>query len=289
MLKLTAVLIVALGVAHPVPVSASEVELQWRAPQGCPERDQVLRDLARHVGRELRVGAGAALLIDAEIAVHEAGYELILGTRSPAGAEQRELHAKTCVELARASVLMAALLIGPEPEPELPRPAENQRSLLVTVRARAVGDLGTLPSLSVGPGLAAGVAWQRMRLELAGLLLPAQTLRASGASQLHSELQLMAAGVNVCRELFESIHVGTCLQLEVGRWRASGASAAALWWLTALSLRGGLRVFEAVYLVADVALGVPWVRPRVAIHGEGTLHEVPALIGRLELSVEARL
>ncbi|MEY4578277.1 MAG: hypothetical protein RL701_2980, partial [Pseudomonadota bacterium] len=298
MLRTAAALIVVLGVSRTASAGASDVELLWSAPQSCPGRAQLQQSLSRRVGRELAVGADAALVVDGRIVVHEQGYELSLHTQSPAGTEQRTLRAKSCAELAQASVLIAALLISPEPELtaapalKLARPEGNPRAWRVGLRVRAVGDLGSLAAVRVGPGVGVGIVWGATHMELGALLLPTQATHLAGPPATQTELQLMAASAGLCRELLHHWTLAPCAYVEAGRLLARGPQLAtpgavgSPWLVTALALRAGLRLFEAVYVHAEGSLGVPWLRPRFAVHGAGVVHDVPVLIGRLELSLE---
>jgi len=278
--------------------SASDLEVSWNAPRGCLDRDALRQGLSRRVGREVAFGSDAQLGLSGTLVPRGAGYELDLETVSPAGTERRTLQARTCSELARATLLIAALLLSDAPDaPAAPELAvePSKRTWFVFARAGVIGDLGSLASVSVGPGLGVGLGVDRTLIELGGLLLPSQELRANALARVPGTLRLMAANASVCHEFFDGPRLAPCLHFEAGSLRGRGrelantSEASATWLSAGLGARARVRLFDELYGVADVQAGVPLVRPRFGVHGVGPVHEVPPLIGRLELSLEGRL
>jgi len=286
--------------------SASDIALSWSAPHDCPDRERVGQGLSTRLGRPVRVGDDADLAMHGVIAAQGGGYELTLETRSSAGSERRVLRARSCAELTRASLLIGALLLSahggmgrdapaPHHEPVAPEAAPSERGWYLAVRARSVGDLGTLAPVSVGPGLALGVGIAATYIELGAVWLPARELGGSGTTSPVGQLQLTAASVAGCQELLREVRLGPCLQLEGGRLSgrgealASRAQASSAWWVAALGVRAGARLWGPIYGFAYAWAGLPLIQPQFAVHGLGVVHEVPALLGRFELSLEGRL
>jgi hypothetical protein len=114
---LAASLIVGLICGVASRASASDLDVRWDAPRGCPGREQLREAIARRVGREISFGADAPLHLSAVITAQDGGYELALSTRSQSASEERRLQARTCGELVRASLLIAAVLLSAESDP----------------------------------------------------------------------------------------------------------------------------------------------------------------------------
>ncbi len=275
---------------------ASDLDVSWTAPRDCPDRESLREGLSRRVGREVGFGADAALGVSGTIVAQGSGYELDLETRSAEGSERRTLQARSCSELARASLLIAALLLTEAPD----RPAASDadsggRGWFLFARARAVGDLGSLAAASLGPGIGVGIGFGATQLELGGIWLPSQNLAAAVDGQAPGSLQLTAASASACYEFFRGPTFGPCVQLELGRLSGRGLNLATTtavsttWLVGSVGARVGVRLFESLYGYADLRAGMPWMRPRFGVHGLGAVHEVPALIGRLEVSLEGRL
>jgi hypothetical protein len=100
------------------------VELEWTAPEGCPDRAFVLLELERQLGKrpvgitaKLRgvVSPGKALAYLLEL-------ELTLGERP----SERILTSDVCEELGNAAALIAALAISEASEPAPPRPPASR-------------------------------------------------------------------------------------------------------------------------------------------------------------------
>jgi len=284
----------------PQAVLAADLALRWEVPRDCPNREQWRAGLSERVGHDVTLDDSAAIRVWARITLREAGYELDLRTHSSAGSERRTLQARSCGELARASLLMAALLLTParEPPPSAATPvvtASPARDWFIALGAYVVSDLGSLSTLSFGPGVRLGLGVQRTRVELTGYLLPARDVQVPGAADSSASLRLMAAGAGLCQEFFYGPTLGPCLRLELGRLHGSGAgladpgAASSTWLLAALGVRGGLHLFGSVFGSAHAWLGTPFIRPTVAVRGLGAVFDVPPLVGRFELSLEARL
>ena len=174
-------------------------------------------------------------------------------------------------------------------------PARDAARWFMFARARVIGDLGSLASASVGPGVGLGFGVDRTLFELGALLLPSQALSGAELGSAPGSLQLMAASAGVCHELSDGPTLAPCVQFELGSLRGRGrdlasATAVSTTWVTAgAGARASVRLFDSLYCVADLRGAVPLARPSFGVHGFGRVHEVPALIGRFELSLEGRL
>jgi hypothetical protein len=276
---------------------ASDLDLSWRAPPDCSDRERVREALSRKVGREVTLGSDAPLSLSGSIAAESGGYELELETRSPNGSEERRLQARSCGELVRASVLIAALLLSEGPGWSESAPGTDEdgpRDWFMFVRARAIGDFGSLAPFSLGAGLSIGLRLHRTRLELGGAWLPPREVSAEDEPRAGGTLQLAMADLAVCQEFFAGPTLAPCLKFELGQISGRGKDLAAdydvstTWLMAALGARGSVGLFGPMFMSADISAGLPLRRPTFAIRGAGTVHEVPAVVGRVELSVEGR-
>ena len=302
-------------------VRASDVDLQWSAPSACPSEANLREGLDSRVGRRITFGPDAGLHVSARITHQGDGYALALQTRSDSGSEARLLRAHSCNELARASVLIVALLLtrgAPAPstparEPEAARESARDlepastgpRSWRWRTRVYGVADVGTLPGVSFGPGLGLGLALHSTQFELGALYLPTQDVSQDMVSPMMAlttaklaKLQLVTATAGVCQLVVQKPEIGPCLGAELGRLLARGIdptaqnfSSGVTWLLFTLSARVSLRINAWLLWHAEILAGLPWDRTIFAVMRDGsseTLHEIPSLIGRLSTGFEAR-
>lgn len=276
------------------PAQASDVDLVWRAPaHGCPEHDALWRALQQRLQRDVTSGSDAEVHVTAEIAQEPAGYVLSLRIDSEQGIEQRVLRAVGCNELAQATVLITALFIsdrtGSQPsaaEAELPR----ERSWYL--RAQLVGDLGTFPAATLGPGIMAGLGLGRWRFELGGAHMFDQALHAPGIAPPVGHMQLTTAAAAVCYGVLQRPFLAPCLVGELGRLAASGddlldrQERTLVWAMAGASARASLGLLGWLRWHAEVAAGFPWDRAQFAVQELGPAHRVASLVGRLSTGVE---
>ncbi|HKU40353.1 MAG TPA: hypothetical protein VJR89_19465 [Polyangiales bacterium] len=298
MLKLAAIAIcTAAALCAASRARASDLDLHWSAPAECSDRERLREALSRKLGREVTLGSDAPLSMSGSIAAHSGGYELSLETQSPHGAEERKLQARSCGELVRASLLISALLLSEGPgwsETSSAPEADGPRTWYGFARVRAIGDLGSIAAMSVGVGGAVGVAFDALRFELGGLWLPPRTVHSDTDPRASARMQLRAANLASCYAFFRGPTLAPCLQLELGQLRGEGENlevsshVSTSWLLLGAALRGSVELFDRVFISADIGAGAPLARPTFAVHGAGPVYRVPALIGRLELGVEAR-
>jgi hypothetical protein len=295
MAKLVAIAIWTAAVLGAVrQARASDLDLRWQAPADCSDREHLRQALSRKLGREVSLGSDAPLSLSGSIAAESGGYELQLETRSPNGSEERRLQARSCGELVRATLLIAALLLGEGPAwPDAVDDAEP-RDWFVFVRARAIGDFGSLAPFSMGAGAALGFGVHRTRLELGGVWLPARDASVEGKPRATGTLQLATANVAGCQEFFAGPTLAPCLDFELGQISGRGQGLAAnydvstAWLMVALGVRGSIQLFESMFMSLDASAGMPLRRPTFSIGAAGVVHEVPAVVGRVEVSVEGR-
>ncbi|PCC74226.1 hypothetical protein SAMN02745121_04329 [Nannocystis exedens] len=118
-----------------------EVALEWRAPAGCPEREEVLAAIARRLGRPLTAEEAE---VEATV-VRESGRGFTLRLRLTAGerGETRAISDPSCAALADVVAVLVAAAVEPA---RVPAPAPTT--------APEPGEPGTAAS-SPGPAAAA--------------------------------------------------------------------------------------------------------------------------------------
>jgi hypothetical protein len=237
MLRLATGLAFGLAMAMPCAVLAAPLELAWDAPDGCPDRDAVEALVSQRLG-ERSTPRAAPLTASGRISTAPIGFVLTL--RTPTG--ERKLEAASCDELAQSAAVILALLIDPraapepspsvEPEPEAepepepdpePEPAEESsptsapnsasREVHGFVRAELVGDIGLLPSVGLGPGVAGGVVVYRTTLELSGAFLPAHDV-TQGEDDDVGDLRAFIGRLGACQALLAKPALGPCAFVE---------------------------------------------------------------------------
>lgn len=116
--------------------SPAPIALSWSAPDECPSRDRVIRQLETVLSHSDR--ARAPVMARASITREPTGFRLQMWIGSEEPLLQRTLYATSCVDLADAAALILALQIDPETSasPELeelasppPTAASAQKSL----------------------------------------------------------------------------------------------------------------------------------------------------------------
>jgi len=248
------------------------------------------------------------------------GYRLELRT----GAGERQLSAADCRELASSASLILALLIDPhaapeaaelpaasepavvsppsaapepEPEPRAGEPGEptTPRSWRFTVRPELVADLGILPAVAAGPGLALGLRFGATSLELSGSYLPTQQVERPNGTGSVAELRAIGLQLGACQALLARPRLGPCLQLEYASLSgrginvSDGESASAPVLTALLGLRLSVAFRDWLHGVLELAAGLPVRGAEATVGNIGVVHETGDLVGRLRTGVEFQL
>jgi hypothetical protein len=303
-LGLSAVTAAAMLVWSTHAARADDLAVSWNAPLGCPDREAMREGLAQRLGRTVTFGEDAALQFSGTITARDGGYALELQIRSPTSAQERQLRARSCNELARASLVIAALLLGAGPDATPAAPSggsasqsrsTSERTWFLVASAGVTGDLGSLATFNLGPRLGFGLGLHATRLEVAALYLPPRELHGLGPNgSAAASLQLMAANLGVCQDFLGGPSLGPCLHVEAGELRGRGLqlasvrSSSATWLVVLAGARAAFRLFDAIYWTIEMDAGLLCFRANLAIRGAGTVHREPALIGRFSTGLEAR-
>ncbi|WP_434427825.1 hypothetical protein [Nannocystis pusilla] len=95
------------------PASASDLDIRWTAPAGCPDRAALLAGIARRRGRPLEPGQARVLARTRAEGPHR--YRLQLELEVAGRRERRVLRASTCEALVDGVALVVALAVDGDP------------------------------------------------------------------------------------------------------------------------------------------------------------------------------
>jgi hypothetical protein len=317
MLWLVLALASGLALAMPCAALAAPLELAWDAPDACPDREAVEALVSQRLG-ERSTPRAAPLTASGRISTGPTGFALTL--RTPTG--ERKLEAASCDELAQSAAVILALLIDPraapvpppsvepepEPEPEPdPEPAEessptsapNSASRMVHgfVRAELVGDVGLLPSVGLGPGVAGGVVVDRTTLELSGTYLPAHDV-TQGDDDDVGDLRAFIGRLGACQALLAKPALGPCAFVEYTRLLGGGDDSlephhdvdGGLWSLLAAA-RLSVGIDASFGWILELGVGLPLSIAEFSV-GEGasarTVHRTSRVVGHARTGLELR-
>ncbi|HVY32311.1 MAG TPA: hypothetical protein VHB79_37500 [Polyangiaceae bacterium] len=100
------------------------LRFEWKAPDGCSTREQVLAHAEKLLGRAPEAALTEALALSAEISADprkpNGGFQLLLSSRSATSTATRDVSADSCQELADAAALLLALTIDPNLKADAP-------------------------------------------------------------------------------------------------------------------------------------------------------------------------
>jgi hypothetical protein len=113
---------------RPMASGVVGIDLEWRAPPGCPSSDRVVAVIGALVARDVVPDPTAAVVVRGSVVAEGSGWALELEVDGPGGAERRHLQASRCEVLGEAAALVIATNVDPaqvartleqaEPRPE---------------------------------------------------------------------------------------------------------------------------------------------------------------------------
>lgn len=300
--------------------SSPNVELAWTAPPQCPDRAVVEREV-----RALLQGStvtGNAVVAGASVTREREKWHVDLVIRTGQGSGERSFEAASCAELASAVALIVALTVDPSrrppepdaapppvadasppaPPPAAPPPTSSSDGVRMAIGAEALGDVGALPSASVGGGVTLALLLGRARLEARGRLFVSQRALDPAQQTQGVDLGLLGGGARGCfAVLTGELALAPCVGSEIERIGAAGFGAGGSSVFSSdgtwASLDGGLlstwAPFSALAFRLDAEVLVPFARPSFVVLAPngavaGVLHRPSPLGGRLGLGVELR-
>lgn len=317
----------ATQVTSPAPAHGDEpsVELQWRAPPGCPGGARVRDEIARFVAAGTQTGTVDRVQVDAVIEQIGERYVLELELRLPTGALRKRIEATECAVLASAAALVMAVMLDPtavvetvdaaappEVAPVVPPPVvvpvppvvpapvpppipRTKPMPQATLRLSALGSFGAMPRFGAALAGAIGVRVGRARAELVALGELPQRTRHPREPIAGARVDLWSVGGRGCfAPAVKKVDFPLCAGFEGGRIRARGfglqiARRAVAPWLAA--------PFGAAVMWAPIprlALGggvdgwIAMTRPTFEIEDLGVVHHVSRAGVRVHLGVELR-
>lgn len=93
----------------------------WKAPDGCPTREQVLAHAEKLLGRAPETALSEALVLAVEVSEKPGGgFQLLFSSRSATSSATRNVSAESCQELGDAAALLLALTIDPNLKTDAP-------------------------------------------------------------------------------------------------------------------------------------------------------------------------
>ena len=239
--------------------SAGAAELDYRAPQGCPSRDELIFRIERGLGRPLERTPAARF--DAEVHAASGGYvgTLQLSEVAPGPERERQLRAQSCSELVDALSVAVVLAIGaleneseqaprratepsvgptaaapapaavPAPADAAPAaPASAALQVHPGVLALVFGDVGSLPSPALGGGLGVGLALGRWRVRAAVQVLLEQhvAVPGPGTPAPGADLSLVFGALSGCHGVTATsdsrAELAVCAGMELGQLSGQG-------------------------------------------------------------------
>ena len=279
-------------------VAASELVLEWHAPEGCPDREQLALRVSRLVGDVVKSNLTAAT----DVTRTDAAYRARLRITSAAGFAERTLENTRC-DILVDSVALVIALSADAPDGEATNSSGSDLALSASASVSAL--LGPLPQPALGIGAAIGVeGFSSLRVELHGTYYLAQsttfeqiTFARDTRDQrtLGADLDLLAFGARGCRTWsFGAFDLGPCVGAEVYHIRASGFGAMvsrdgdSTWWGPAVGMFGRLRLVSAFALDVAVEGIAPLSRQRLMFSDIGPVHRASVIALRVLVASEAR-
>lgn len=301
--------------AGPAEAGAGALGLHWSAPRECPAESYFSTEVARLTlaAREPHVDVDATAWKDTT-----GRWRIALVTLLGPDRGERIVDADTCALATDAAALVIALMIDPdgvrartssaaEPAPPAPPPneapePERRDEERLSVAAVGTFDNGSLPSVAWGLGAVAGLRvfpWRdrpgavRLRLEVAGMILPEQRAESASDARRGADLQLFAGSARSVFAYGEVVEAGVFAGLELGSLSGAGfgvkapASASTLWNAALLGAVARFPAHGTVALRGSIELAIPLRRAEFDVGGE-VVHRPSALASRGTLAAEIR-
>ena len=302
----------SLGAAEP----PAPISLDYRAPEGCPSRDQVMAEVTRLA----RLDPGSTRRVEATIEVRSTtpdAFTLTLASRFEGSPGERKLEGQSCRSVVNAATLILALMLNPdavrEPEPSAqpaetapsppeasavpaaspttpsdgePWPVSGAFGALVGVRSGALPD----PALELALSVVFGVGPIRALVDSS--YLPSQYAPTTPPEAGGGRLWVLSLGGSLgYHVLLGDVRVGPDAGLEVTRLQGRGAklseprTGTVYWTSVRVGLTGGFALSTAWSLEARVQALVPLARPSVFVEQLGAVHRPDPWEGRAGLGI----
>jgi hypothetical protein len=292
----------ATGAAQPDP----RFELSWDVPLGCPDQEAAERALRDYLGERSAARKGShATEVTVEIESLDHGrFHAHIDLDSDEGSGERTFEGQGCAHVAEAAILIVAMAIDPEgTAARLDQPSDRadvgqgatqaNGPLRVALGLHLDGDLGSLPSPTVGAGPSLGLRLGRLQIDALGTAYLPQTTVRGPTAKGGGELWLYTAGIRACYSLLQDtrdgLGFGPCLGGDGGLVYGRGQGLArersqSQFWGAAFI---GLGMLEVVLQRWEFGLtaeaGLPLHRPRWVIDDFGEIFQTSAVVAKLSL------
>jgi hypothetical protein len=291
--------VLAQGLAPAEPPAPASFELDWSAPDGCPDGNAIRADALRLAGASA-VGSHHLKAKASIVAAPPAGWNLSLATELDGVPGERSLAGGSCQSLAEAATLMLALILNPDLVLAKPPAASGERSPPPADQLEGATQrwsrrwhlgihggiqTGVMQDLSTSFALSLGIALGHLSFRLMPGVSLAQNVYRDPAQGLGGRLWLGSAAALGCWSgALGWLTLGPCLGVEVTRLQGSGLGVAqpretAVYWSSAdLALLLSLPVGHGVQLELSAVGLMPLHRPTVYLEGIGPVSR-PAVFG----------
>jgi hypothetical protein len=208
-------MVAAAGLVRAEPLT---LDLEWRAPAGCPDRNGMRRLVEEMLGGS--EPATSALVARGGVA-HSATDRWVadLATRGSSGNESvRSFEGPTCESVSRAAALVIALSLHPNEQPPPPRNPERDtrppehpiagRFARPEVAAGGAIDVGATPGQGVAYGGAIAAGWSffgPFRGEASAAYFAPRHETLGGFADLGANVSLAAFGVRGCYAVGDAV------------------------------------------------------------------------------------
>jgi hypothetical protein len=310
LLAVATLLVASVEIVSRCWAQGAPVELEWNAPDGCPDRAEIARRVEALLGHPAT--SNEALAFRAEVRETDDGhFRATLRSRWAGGSTERTFEAVDCAKIGRAAALIVAMAIDPvdvaevasEPRPQpqpQPRAPEEPRATPVEAPAvhlgfgmRATVDVGSLPLPTIGGGPLATLRFGAWELQLGAQAWIPRRTAGSTPTGAGGEIGLLTGEARACREIVPlALTLSLCLGGEAG---VTDGAAFGIpvprhprsLWLAAL---GGAiirpRVASGLWAWMSFDAAVPLTPPDYAIEGLGSVHRPWPVVGRASMGVE---
>jgi hypothetical protein len=269
-----------------------ELEVEWTAPEGCPDSAEVTSRVSRLLGGVVK----SKLTAVTDVMRTPGGYRARLRVTTPAGSGERVLDNSQCDILADSVAVVIALSASSSLDSlsvEDTQERDGRLAFAASAQGSALFGVLSQPALGLGGGIAVE-GLSSLRLELRGAYYFQQSATFD-RSPLGGTFGLATFGARACRVWsFGAWDLSPCAGVEAYFVTANGFGGEVSrredvsWWGPALGAFGRLRLSKtlAVYLVAD---GVaPLTRRRFVFSDVGELHRPSAVALELLVAPEVR-
>ena len=282
-------------------VCASELDLSWEAPSGCPDKSAVLARVERLVSRRLMATATPSLVALVEVKTRREGdWSLFLGLGHDGTLGTKTLQGQSCEELADAAALFLSLALASARRVVLP---VTQPTAVVTEEkshdqlwgaAAARLDVGILALPSFRAQLSGILIRRALRLELFVAYGFSRSISDTPRPGTHLEQALpYSGGVKGCVGTLPGLFLCGGADLGVMNVSAVGitepAKGSAPWSGLLGSLLVRIALGPRTALRAEILGGLCVVRPSFVIEGRGEVFQAPLLFGGATVGLENQL